>query len=133
MSPQEADEALQGYVRLVAESNGYWPEDDNDEYEKWQGVDVDDFHPDALEDIRADLRRFWQLLLKEAGSDVAAKMQLADYDFDELGADLWQVRQRSGHDFRTGDATLDEALEEAAEELGEANVEIGDDGMVRHT
>lgn len=129
---EDLDDFEVGYASAIVGWQGFWPEDDSEEFAKWQEVDSTSFGPLAIQRIHRDCATFRSL--KVSGTSVAdllAQAQFHDYDEFNAGWDLWMSRQRCGVSY--GDRNLDqigEALDAAAEQLGETYVELGGDNCI---
>jgi hypothetical protein len=109
-----------GACRTSCESGGCLPLDRN--------FDVSDFSPEALERVRVDCEKFYR------GASALTLPAGASFREDDAGAgmDFWLTRNGHGAGFWDGDwpEKQGEALTELAEEFGELNVYVGDDGKL---
>jgi hypothetical protein len=132
MCYEELDEFEGGYADAVIAWNGFWPEDDTEEYAKWEAAGVTDFSLEAISKIRADCAQFRSILpVNEDGEGLLNLALEFGYTERDAGWDFWMSRQRSGADFSDrGLEEVGEALAVAADIIGETHVEIGEDGFI---
>lgn len=114
-------EIARGYIDALLSNQGFWPEDDWEEHQRWEGTDEYSFTVESYQSITDDCAKFLELLATLDGALAA----MDDIDFDELGYSFYMCRMHAGHEPDFGGEKIDEAVVAAAHEMGEAFAEVG--------
>lgn len=135
---------LQGYIECAVWSSSDVPPDgspdDDPEPLEDQGYTTDDIDPGTLARMRADVATFiadaFPFLVRLAHWDSShTPYPSGPWTFDEqVGHDLWLTRNRHGAGFwDRGLGLLGDVLTEIAQQMGEADLMIGNDGRLHHS
>jgi hypothetical protein len=123
----DIDEMLDGYITCALWST-------NDESDPSGGVPLDDNYSadDLADEARASMRADCATFARTNAATIVRCFGHGRCDWSLAGHDLWLTRNGHGCGFWDGDwPTADgDALSEAAHELGEVHLYVGDDGRI---
>lgn len=122
-------EIAQSYIYTLLYHNGFWPEDDYTEIERWYGADVSSFTVESYRSIVDDCATFLEKLAKIE----CVRAVWDDIDHDLLGYALYMGRMGTGIEKDFGSDEVNAAMHEAAYEMGEAFAEVGWWRRISHT
>jgi|GEM_PF-6336572 hypothetical protein len=109
------------YIDLLLENKNFWPEDDDAEIRRWIGADEESFTPESYQRIANDCAKFLEMIAQVK----SVKAVLDDLDTDALAYSFYMCRMGTGHEPYFGNKAVEDAIEAAAEEMGEAFAEVG--------
>ena len=97
------------------------------------GLTRDDVAAETWPKIHQVCEEFLNLVTQEIGSELLDQLWEWPYGAEGFGHDLWLTRNRHGAGFwDRGQGELGDLLTKWAHAEGEANLTVGDDGMIYH-
>lgn len=131
MTYEDLGHLAQGYVAGMVESQEFWPDDFETNFEMFELAEVGHFLPGAYLSVRKDCSRFMRLSAEQLCT-LSIVNRFTDDECYRIGRLLWYRRIGSDRGFETGDGAMDRAMNAAAQKLGRPVVRFCSIGYIQH-